>query len=71
MFSITISATRKPGMSEDAYHTYISETHAGHLKHLLVQKKIVDYTMVSRVALSFMPTVEANVGTSNTTRLRQ
>lgn len=46
MFSITISAKRKPGMDEDAYHKYISETHAGHLKHLLVEKKIVDYTMV-------------------------
>ena len=47
MFSVTISAKRKPGMDEDAYHKYISETHAGHLKHLLVEKKIVDYTMVS------------------------
>ena len=33
-------------MDEDAYHQYISEIHAGHLKHLLVEKKIVDYTMV-------------------------
>jgi len=47
LFAITISAKRKPGMDEDAYHKYISETHAGHLKHLLVEKKIVDYTMVS------------------------
>jgi hypothetical protein len=49
MFSVTISAKRKPGMDEDAYHKYISETHAGHLKHLLVEKKIVDYTMVSLI----------------------
>lgn len=47
LFGITISAKRKLGMSEDAYHTYISETHASHLKRLLVEKKIVDYTMVS------------------------
>lgn len=33
-------------MDEDAYHKYISETHAGHLKHLLVKNKIMDYTMV-------------------------
>ncbi|KAH8813011.1 EthD domain-containing protein [Xylogone sp. PMI_703] len=45
LFSITICAKRKPGMDEDAYHKYISETHSGHLKELLVQKKIVDYTM--------------------------
>ncbi|CAI6237345.1 unnamed protein product [Periconia digitata] len=45
LFSVTISAKRKPGMDEDSYHKYISETHAGHLKHLLVEKKIVDYTM--------------------------
>ncbi|KAF2219775.1 EthD domain-containing protein [Elsinoe ampelina] len=45
LFSVTISAKRKPGMSEDDYHQYISQTHAGHLKELLVQKKIVDYTM--------------------------
>ncbi|KAI4122510.1 MAG: hypothetical protein LQ338_005779 [Usnochroma carphineum] len=46
LFAVTISAKRKPGMDEDAYHKYISETHAGHLKHLLVENKIVDYTMV-------------------------
>ncbi|KAL6719216.1 hypothetical protein ACLMJK_003453 [Lecanora helva] len=46
LFAVTICAKRKPGMDEEAYHKYISETHAGHLKELLVQKKIVDYTMV-------------------------
>lgn len=53
LFSVTISAKRKPGMDEDAYHKYISETHAGHLKELLVQNKIVDYSMVSKVILFF------------------
>jgi len=52
LFAVTISAKRKPGMSEDAYHKYISETHAGHLKNLLVEKKIVDYTMVSFISTS-------------------
>jgi hypothetical protein len=47
LFAITICARRKPGMSEDDYHHYISKVHAGHLKQLLVDKKIVDYTMVS------------------------
>ncbi|KAL8791877.1 MAG: hypothetical protein Q9195_005539 [Heterodermia aff. obscurata] len=45
LFAVTISAKRKPGMDEDAYHKYISETHAEHLKHLLVKNSIVDYTM--------------------------
>ena len=46
LFAVTICAYRKPGMDEDAYHRYISETHASHLTDLLVQNKIVDYTMV-------------------------
>ncbi|WPH01308.1 EthD domain-containing protein [Acrodontium crateriforme] len=50
LFAVTISAKRKPGMDEDAYHKYISETHAGHLKTLLVEKKIVDYTMQHNTA---------------------
>ncbi|KAL8727580.1 MAG: hypothetical protein Q9181_005664 [Wetmoreana brouardii] len=45
LFAVTVSAKRRPDMDEDAYHKYISETHAGHLKHLLVKNKIVDYTM--------------------------
>ncbi|KAI4148364.1 MAG: hypothetical protein LQ341_001606 [Variospora aurantia] len=45
LFAVTISAKRKPGMDEDAYHKYISETHADHLKHLLVKNRILDYTM--------------------------
>ncbi|KAH8691019.1 EthD domain-containing protein [Phaeosphaeriaceae sp. PMI808] len=55
MFSVTISAKRKPGMDENAYHTYISETHAGHLKHLLVEKKIVDYTMLMKDIENLFP----------------
>jgi hypothetical protein len=67
MFSVTISAKRKPGMDEDAYHKYISETHAGHLKHLLVEKKIVDYTMVS--FLHYLRHKQTNRNASNTIRL--
>lgn len=51
LFSVTICATRKPGMGEDEYHRYISETHAPLLKRLLVEKKIVDYTMVRALKL--------------------
>jgi hypothetical protein len=66
LFSVTISAKRKPGMDEDAYHKYISETHAGHLKQLLVDNKIVDYTMVS---ISRGPhSSRTNRSLSNTTR---
>lgn len=35
-------------MDEDAYHKYVSEVHAGHLKDLLVKNKIVSYHMVSK-----------------------
>ncbi|ERF73794.1 hypothetical protein EPUS_09288 [Endocarpon pusillum Z07020] len=45
LFAVTICAKRRPGMDEDAYHKYISETHAGHLKDLLVKNKNVDYTV--------------------------
>jgi len=45
LFAVTICAKRKPGMGEEEYHKYISETHAGHLKDLLVKNQIVDYTM--------------------------
>lgn len=46
LFAVTIFAYKKPGMDEDEYHKYIMETHAGHLKELLVKNKIVSYTMV-------------------------
>lgn len=68
LFAVTISAKRKPGMDEDAYHKYISETHAGHLKHLLVENKIVDYTMVGADPGVTAPSVKADGPSSNTTR---
>ncbi|UPK96092.1 hypothetical protein LCI18_007027 [Fusarium solani-melongenae] len=40
LFSVTIFGYRKPGMDEDAYHEYVSETHAGHLNELLIKNKI-------------------------------
>ncbi|PGH23593.1 hypothetical protein AJ80_02373 [Polytolypa hystricis UAMH7299] len=45
LFSITIFGYRKPGMDEDEYHKYVSENHAGCLKGLLAEKKILSYTM--------------------------
>ncbi|RMJ14369.1 hypothetical protein BHE90_003488 [Fusarium euwallaceae] len=45
LFSVTIFGYRKPGMDEDAYHEYVSETHTGHLKELLIKNKIVSYHM--------------------------
>lgn len=47
LYAVTICAKRKPGMDEEQYHRYISEVHAGHLKQLMVENRIVDYTMVS------------------------
>lgn len=52
VFALNICAYRKPGMDEDEYHRYISETHAPSLKDLLVKNKIIDYTMV-RISSSF------------------
>lgn len=46
LFSVTIFGYRKPGMDEDFYHKYVSETHANHLKDLLLKNKIVSYHMV-------------------------
>ncbi len=51
LFALTICAYRKPGMDEEAYHQYVSEKHAPALTNLMVQNKIVDYTMV-RVLLT-------------------
>ncbi|KAG6986560.1 O-methyltransferase phnC [Physcia stellaris] len=44
-YAITIFGYRKAGMSEEEYHAYISETHAGHLKALLRREGVVSYTM--------------------------
>jgi hypothetical protein len=48
LFAITIFGYKKDSMSEEEYHDYISNTHAGHLKALLAKNDIVSYTMVSR-----------------------
>ncbi|KAG2419949.1 hypothetical protein HFD88_004746 [Aspergillus terreus] len=45
MHAITILGYRKDGMSEDEYHTYISNVHAVQLKELLARNDIVSYTM--------------------------
>lgn len=46
LFALTICACRKPGMDEDEYHQYTSLDHAKKLTDLMVQKRIVEYTMV-------------------------
>ena len=52
LFALTICAYRKPEMEEEAYHQYLSEKHVPLLTDLMVQNKIVDYTMV-RVLFTF------------------
>lgn len=47
VYSVTIFGYKKPGMDDDEYHKYVSETHSGHLKALLAKNDIVSYTMVS------------------------
>ncbi|KAL4912426.1 EthD domain-containing protein [Aspergillus aurantiobrunneus] len=45
LYALTICAHRKPGMSEDDYHRYLSEHHSQIVKTHLVQAGIVGYTM--------------------------
>ena len=54
LYAITVFGYKKAGMSEEAYHEYISQTHAGHLKALLAREGVVSYTMVS-FSFSFIP----------------
>ena len=46
LFALTICAYRKQGLDEEEYHQYLSEKHAPLLTDLMVQKKIVEYTLV-------------------------
>lgn len=54
LFSVTIFGYRKPGMDEGFYHKYVSETHANHLKDLLLKNRIVSYHMVSPFRQCFL-----------------
>ncbi|KAH7150528.1 hypothetical protein B0J13DRAFT_661454 [Dactylonectria estremocensis] len=45
LFAVTIFGYKKPGMDEDFYHNYVSQTHANHLKDLLIKNRIVSYHM--------------------------
>lgn len=47
VYALTICAYRKEGMSEDDYHSYLSQHHANLVKIHLVKTGIVSYTMVS------------------------
>ena len=46
LFAVTICAYRKTEMEEDEYHNYLSKKHAPKLIQLMVQNRIVEYTMV-------------------------
>lgn len=61
---MTIFGYKKAGMTEKEYHDYISITHAGHLKALLVKNDIVSYTMVSKTSYAADPTHSSFPGTS-------
>jgi hypothetical protein len=47
VFALTICAYRKPGMDEEQYYDYMSNVHAASVKQLMVDNKIVSYSMVS------------------------
>jgi EthD domain len=47
VYALTICGYRKPGMSEEDYHEYVSQRHAPCLKELLFKNGILDYTVVS------------------------
>jgi hypothetical protein len=46
LFCWTVCAYRKPGMSEEDYHNYMSEVHAPLVKDLMVKYGIVSWEMV-------------------------
>jgi len=46
LFCWTVCAYRKPGMSEEDYHKYMSEVHAPLVKDLMVEYGIVSWEMV-------------------------
>ena len=43
----TVCAYRKPGMSEEEYHTYMSEKHGPLVKGLMVKYGMISFAMVS------------------------
>jgi hypothetical protein len=47
LFQWTVCAYRKPGMSEEDYHKYMSEKHAPLVRGLMAQYGIVQFTMAS------------------------
>ena len=47
LFCWTVCAYRKPGMSEEDYHKYMSEVHAPLVKDLMVEYGIVSWEMVT------------------------
>lgn len=60
LFSVTIFGYRKPGMDEDFYHKYVSDTHANHLKDLLIKNEIVSYHIVFKLLSLRDPKCRAN-----------
>jgi predicted membrane-bound dolichyl-phosphate-mannose-protein mannosyltransferase len=47
LFCWTVCAYRKPGMSEEDYHKYMSEVHAPLVRDLMAQYGIVSWEMVN------------------------
>ena len=45
LFQWTVCAYRKPGMSEEEYHHYMSEKHAPLVKGLLAKYGIIKFSM--------------------------
>ena len=47
LFQWTVCAYRKPGMTEEDYHQYLSEKHAPLVRGLLAKYGIIKFTMAS------------------------
>ena len=47
LFQWTVCAYRKPGMTEEDYHQYMSEKHAPLVRGLLAKYGIIKFTMAS------------------------
>lgn len=63
LFCWTVCAYRKPGMSEEAYHTYMSTIHAPLVRDLMAQYGIVSWEMVPNFQLTSLQSPHIKIET--------